>query len=376
VAKLNWIPLKLSHPDELQLDTTFRCGQAFRWKYRTMESPELSYWTGVIDERVFALRQTNDDVLYSLISPQQHDESKIRKILHDYFYLDVSLVSLFQDWSKDSNFEVRKDRFKGLRLLRQDPVECVFSFICSQNNNIGRITKMIESLCTRYGKLILDVDHDKYYDFPTLDSLAQAQESDLRDMGFGYRARYVPAAANQIVEKGGVDWLWKLRGLPKKEVQMELISLMGVGKKVADCISLFSLDKLDCIPVDTHVWQIAQTYMPKLRGKRLNESIYDEIGDFFKRRFGDKCGWAHTILFAAELTAFKVTKTDIKIETTSSLSSSYSSSSSEILIEETTTIKKEETIITSSKRRSSGSTSIKKNDKTTKVPISKRRKST
>jgi len=313
--KLCWTPLKLSHADELQLDTTFRCGQSFRWKYRNMESPESSYWTGVIDNHVFALKQTPDDVHFSLLTPVSLDENQTRDILREYFYLDVPLVSLFGDWSSDNNFKMRKDRFKGLRLLRQDPVECTFSFICSQNNNIARITKMVDSMCLKYGEKILEHDGEEYYSFPTIERIAEVEEDELRDLGFGYRAKYIPKAASQMMEKGGIKWLEKLRSLPKKEVQEELVTLTGVGPKVADCISLFSLDKLDVIPVDTHVWQIAQTYMPKLRGKKLTQPFYEEIGDFFKGKFGDKCGWAHTILFAAELTTFKEKDVSIKSET-------------------------------------------------------------
>jgi len=80
---------------------------------------------------------------------------------------------------------------------------------------------------------------------------------------------------------------------------------VGVGKKVADCTALFSLDKLDLVPVDTHVWQIAQRFMPKLGKKSLNSHIYTEVGDFFREKFGDLAGWAHSILFAAELSSFR-----------------------------------------------------------------------
>jgi hypothetical protein len=90
-------------------------------------------------------------------------------------------------------------------------------------------------------------------------------------------------------------------------VILTLVIDLGVGKKVADCTALFSLDKLDLVPVDTHVWQIAQRFMPKLGKKTLNPTVYTEVGDFFRDRFGPLAGWAHSILFAAELTSFKKT---------------------------------------------------------------------
>ena len=100
-------------------------------------------------------------------------------------------------------------------------------------------------------------------------------------------------------------WLESLRNAPRQEVQKELVTLMGIGRKVADCISLISLDKMDVIPVDTHVWKIAQCYLPHLKTKKLNDTYYNEIGDYFRTKFGPQCGWAHSVLFAGELSFFK-----------------------------------------------------------------------
>eukprot|EP01116_Phalansterium_solitarium_P003715 TRINITY_DN1453_c0_g2_i2.p1 TRINITY_DN1453_c0_g2~~TRINITY_DN1453_c0_g2_i2.p1 ORF type:complete len:219 (+),score=70.74 TRINITY_DN1453_c0_g2_i2:674-1330(+) len=131
---------------------------------------------------------------------------------------------------------------------------------------------MLDALCERYGDVLGETNGRRFHAFPTLQ---------------------------------GDGWLVGLRSLPRDEVQKELLAFMGVGKKVADCIGLFSLDKFDIIPVDTHVWQIAQTYMPHLRAKRLNDQAYQEIGDFFRKLLGGYAGWAHTLMFAAELAVFK-----------------------------------------------------------------------
>jgi len=84
-----------------------------------------------------------------------------------------------------------------------------------------------------------------------------------------------------------------------------LQELHGVGPKVADCIALFSLDKLEAVPCDTHVWQIAQRYLPALRSKNPAPALHPLVREFFLKQFGDKCGWAHTVLFAAELREFQ-----------------------------------------------------------------------
>jgi len=198
----------------------------------------------------------------------------------------------------------------GLRLLRQEPVECVFSFICSSNNNISRITKMLTSLRTKYGTLLGNVNDTNFYSFPTVDALSSVQEVELRELGFGYRANFVVKTAQQLKEKpgGGEAWLESLRSETRENIQTHLMTLMGVGRKVADCIALFSLDKLDVIPVDTHVWQIAtrdyKAELPNLKSKAMSKKVYDQVGDFFRNHFGTHAGWAHSVMFTSDLAQF------------------------------------------------------------------------
>jgi N-glycosylase/DNA lyase len=239
----------------------------------------------------------------------------VKQRLENYFQLGHVLESLYKTWSSplcatDKRHPINEAfceaaaALPGLRLLRQDPVECVFSFLCSQNNNISRITQMIDAMCSRYGTLIGELEGEKHYSFPTLDVLAKVPEQELRDTGFGYRAKFIPKSAQQILAKG-LGWLESLRSMPYPAAAEALQELHGVGPKVADCIALFSLDKLDAVPCDTHVWQIAQRYLPMLRNKNPAPALHPMVREFFLKQFGDKCGWAHTILFAAELREFQ-----------------------------------------------------------------------
>ncbi|GIL92014.1 hypothetical protein Vretimale_18518 [Volvox reticuliferus] len=256
-------------------------------------------------------------------------------------------------------------------MLRQDPLECLFQFICSSNNHISRIHSMVERLCSSYGTslepitspqppvaalvagaahagastLLMSTDEGdtpsaastkpakrraakapvslaatasggsgvvttgrasglSFYAFPTLEQLSKATEEELRAAGFGYRARFIVGATQALLAKpgGGRAWLLGLRQVGLEEAVEALTELPGIGPKVAACICLFSLDKHQAIPVDTHVWQIAvRYYCPALRGKSLTKKIHGEIQQVFVERFGPYAGWAHNTLFISEL---------------------------------------------------------------------------
>ena len=144
-----------------------------------------------------------------------------------------------------------------------------------------------------------------FYSFPTVDQLRAATEEDLREMGFGYRAKFIAGSVSALIAKeGGADsHLSKLRNdCTYKEAQADLATLPGVGPKVAACACLFSLDKHDAIPVDTHVWQLAvEHYCRELEGKSLTPKIMDAVEDAIAAVFGAYAGWAHNTLFIAEL---------------------------------------------------------------------------
>lgn len=291
-----WQPLGVP-PEELRCDVTLVCGQSFRWK-----SIDAHTWRGVVGSYVVTLRQTDEDVLYQCSIP----EADLSVTLRDYFSLHIPLAPLYRQWQMaDAYFAQVAPVFPGLRVLRTDPVECLFSFLCSSANNIARITRMVNNLCACYGERLAEVDGTVYYRFPAVDALAQADERELLRLGFGYRARVVVQTARQLAERGE-GWLYRLREVSYEEAHNALVTLPGVGHKIADCVCLFALDKPQAIPVDTHVWQIARRhYLPELRGRSLTERVYWQVGDFFRARFGEYAGWAHNVLFAAELSAFR-----------------------------------------------------------------------
>ena len=312
-------------PKELTLEYTLPIGQSFRWK--SIDPEHDRAYVGVLGDSVLCLRHNDgtNDVEYKVLGGSEDVEG----YLIEYFMLDrVHLSELDALWaSKDGLYKRVRGYVSGARMLRQDPVETLFSFICSQNNHISRIGGMVNKLAGMYGRRI-EVDGDAeeiqkyrelygrdskgaavdttFYAFPSLRELSEnANEEDLRAAGFGYRARYIEESAKQIVEElGGEPWLYGLRDVSYEKAVEELQVLSGVGNKVASCVALFSLDKPDAVPVDVHVWNIAvQHYTPQLRGKTNGPKYHPIVQEAFKRVFGDLCGWAHQALFVYDLSS-------------------------------------------------------------------------
>ncbi|XP_051913504.1 N-glycosylase/DNA lyase isoform X1 [Hippocampus zosterae] len=331
---------------ELRLDLTLACGQSFRWRETAVD-----HWTGVMGGKVWTVTQTEDTLWYSVYKPNdiqvhrevkagnggvslneknesqvkceasvkeevatvnlQHDEDEA--MLRDYFQMNVNLRSLYRKWgAADPHFQKIADTFTGVRMLRQDPTECLFSFICTSNNHISRIQGMVERLCEARGDLLCQLDQTSYYDFPSLSALADdSVEACLRELGFGYRARFLQQSAKQILDNHGHKWLEGLRSVPYVEAREALRALPGVGTKVADCVCLMSLDKADAVPIDTHVWQIAKRdykYAAANEPKSITEKLHKDIGDFFRNLWGPYAGWAQSVLFCADLKKFQKLK--------------------------------------------------------------------
>ncbi len=196
--------------------------------------------------------------------------------------------------------EMRKyiEQLPGLRVMRPtDAVEETFSFLCTANNNLKRILSMVRTLAQK-GPVMDEVEGNTVYRFPDVGQIAAMDERDLRDSGFGYRGRTIPAVARQVMDRGGREWLEELRKRPYEEAREKLIELDGVGPKLADCICLFALHHTSAVPVDTHLWQASvRLYFPEWQGKALTARRYRAVGDHCRGRFGELAGWAHQYLF-------------------------------------------------------------------------------
>lgn len=282
------------------------------WKLETSESKlyyqilgELPYPNDLNSSRIKASppeKESRENLLYK--------QSYYEELLMNYFRLHSNLRADYSTWiDAHKHFETQASKDgKLVTQLDQDPVETIFSFICSQNNHITRISSLVEKLCTLYGQKICSLNNKEYYNFPSLEALSEDEnmETKLRQLGFGYRAKYIENATKEILRNGGLVWLNNLYQMNYTEAHEELMKLPGIGMKVADCICLMSLNFLEAIPVDTHIIQIAQHYVPEMNKKikSMNVKLYRKIGDAFREVYGEKAGWAQTVLFCKELSRF------------------------------------------------------------------------
>ena len=289
---------------ELRLAHCLPTGQSFGWRRVGDE------YHGCLGDAGIALRE-NPESLACEWRCEAGQAAAAEASLRDYFRCEVSFEALYGDWrAADARFAAVADAVTGARVLRQDPLECLISFICSSNNNIARITLMLDRLRSLAGHEApipggRGMEAGAPRTFPTLDALQGVDEQTLRDLGFGYRAPYVTKSVAHVAAKGGDAWLRGLRAASREDAKAALLECSGVGPKVADCVALFALDQSDCVPVDTHVWRIARRDLDASLADcaSITPAVYDRVGDLFRDKYAH-AGWAHTVLFAAELPLF------------------------------------------------------------------------
>ncbi|KAJ2355695.1 8-oxoguanine glycosylase ogg1 [Coemansia erecta] len=329
-----WVDLDIP-ASELRLDPTLTCGQAFRWKPTGPNEWTCALWDTAID-----LKQTPTSIQYRILNQLAHQcpPINIEQALRDYFQLHVSFQKLCDTWARiDPDITRLRDQQAGVRILRQPVVETLLVFIASSNNNIKRITMLADRLSEHYGQRI-DTQKGPFFTFPTLEKINQDPdiEGTLARLGFGYRAKYYAKTVHMLCSEH-VDPLVYLLGLRTAQWEVarsELLKLSGVGPKVADCVGLMALDKSDAVPVDTHIWQVAQrryvgrvldpvqgpamlgvlpqdrrdkvvAFARQLAAARASKApgtkTYEAAQQLFIHLFGEFAGWAQGLLFSGDL---------------------------------------------------------------------------
>ena len=261
------------------LKYTLECGQCFRWKYLD------GYYVGVIKDRVIKIRQ-DKDYLYV----KSNNMENIENVVRDYFELDKDYESIEKRIvNVDDYVKEAIKNTSGLRHLNQDFFETIISYIISANNNIPRISKSVNEISKRYGDKI-EFEGKEYYLFPTPKQLENVSIEDYRNCGVGFRDKYIYDTVMKINQKQ-VD-LDSMQKMNTSNLRKELLNLMGVGPKVADCILLFSCNREEVFPID--VW--VERVMEKLYFN--NESTTKKkILEYATSHFGSDAGIIQQHLF-------------------------------------------------------------------------------
>ncbi|CAI4035424.1 hypothetical protein SMKI_13G0720 [Saccharomyces mikatae IFO 1815] len=315
---------------ELCLANVLQAGQSFRWIWdEKLNQYSTTMKIGMKKKySVVILRQNEEDGLLEFAAVGDYDDQDVlRTHLTHYFRLDVSLKHLFDNVWIPSDNTFKKLSPQGIRILAQEPWETLVSFICSSNNNISRITRMCNSLCSNFGNLITTINGVTYYSFPTSEELAsRATEANLRELGFGYRAKYIIETAKKLAKDKAecniacdTEYLQNLcKDAQYEDVRECLMSYNGVGPKVADCVCLMGLHMDGIVPVDVHVSRIAKrdyqisaskNHIKDLRAryndlpntrKKINPEL-DHIRSMLLKKWGSYAGWAQGVLFSKEI---------------------------------------------------------------------------
>ena len=216
-----------------------------------------------------------------------------------FFRTRDDMCKIFSHISKDKIVAKAVKKSPNMRLLRQDPFQCMITFVVSSNSAIPNIRRSLQRLCTKYGKQI-SYDGLEFFLFPEPSRLACATIAGLCSCGLGYRAPYVKAAA-VAVNSGRLDLL-SMRRHRYESTREALLEIPGIGGKVADCIMLFSLDKLDAVPLDRWVVRILEKYYPGKfdAGTSLTPKAYLTIRGKILKHFGMYAGFSQQFLFKAE----------------------------------------------------------------------------
>lgn len=220
------------------------------------------------------------------------------------FRLDDDIENILSGFSKDAFISKVRRSYPGLRLMRQEPQQCMLSFVCASNTNILVIRKMLKNLSKKFGSK-LRMDGKEFFSFPDAHRINKASVDELRSCLLGYRTKAIKAVAERLVS-GDLDIKY-LSNATYDEARNELMKVYGIGNKVADCIMLFSLEKLEAFPIDVWITRALTWHYSWLltsiegESKKINPKIsskqYEMLSDVARSYFGKYSGYAQQYLF-------------------------------------------------------------------------------
>ncbi|MCL2172663.1 MAG: 8-oxoguanine DNA glycosylase [Nitrososphaerota archaeon] len=290
---------------KLELDVTFdlnfslSCGQIFRFRKQN------DWWYGLSEENIFKIRQIDRCLEFEGV-----DVSFIKT----FFGLNDDLTKIAHEINKDAYIASAIEQFEGLRLIRQNPWECLSSFICATYKNIAAIEQTLLKMSQKHGEPHC-FEGQTFWLFPSAEKLAKVSVQSLEECGLGYRAKYVQATAKRVWEEQ-ID-LEEFKQLPYVEAKRHLLEFLGVGLKVADCVLLFSLEKMEAFPVDIWIKRILLNHytdhlpydlVEHLKNHdSLSNGEYEKLGTFARNYFGPYAGYAQEYIYHYERSKKQVT---------------------------------------------------------------------
>ena len=265
----------------INVENSINSGQVFLWK------KNKKYWYGINGQDVLKID--------NLGNIKSYQNNKI-----DFFRKKDNIEKIIKSISKDSVTKKAVKQYLGLRILEQDPFQCLISFITSSNSNIQKIKNSLENISKKFGTKIKFEDQE-FFLFPEPKKLAKASINEIKSCGVGYRAQFIKEAASMTMLKK-IDFEY-LKKSNYQDAKKEICLIPGVGNKVADCVLLFSLNKLEAFPLDRWIIRILEKYYSdkfQLKTKTITEKQYDIIHEKILNHFGPFAGYAQQFLFKME----------------------------------------------------------------------------
>lgn len=230
----------------LNVELCLFCGQAFRWKKN-----EDGSFHGVVDGKITDIVQKENEIIF--LNTSKEDFLSLWK---DYFDLESDYESTVKRFDEDKNISAAVKEYYGIRILHQRPWEALCSFIISQNNNIPRITGIIDRLCESFGERVGKND----YSFPSYERMKNVTAEDMAPLRAGFRSKYIADAVSKLCS--GEISLEKIKEMPISEARTELMKIKGVGAKVAECTLLYGFGRKEAFPIDVWVKKIMAEMYP------------------------------------------------------------------------------------------------------------------
>jgi N-glycosylase/DNA lyase len=265
----------------IDIDNSINSGQVFLWERHGTN------WYGIDGQDILKINQNG--AIKSILNSKTN-----------FFRKNDNIQEIIKSISKDKTVKKAVKEYEGLRIFKQEPFQCMISFIISSNSNIQKIKNSLEKITKKFGKKIT-IENKDFFLFPEPEKIAKASIDEIKACGVGYRAPFIKEAAKMVVSKKiNFEYLEKC---DYEEVKKNICLVPGIGNKVADCIMLFSLNKLEAFPLDTWIIKILEKYYSnefKIETKTITIKQYDMLHEKIVNYFGPYCGYAQQFLFKME----------------------------------------------------------------------------